>query len=465
MNYSDTINRLERKINLAAASNTVQDRFYRGKIRIRDLGIGLPPQMSRLNAVMGWPRICVDSVANRLILRGISHPDRDLNEVVRRVMHENNLVNELRFPVVDSLVYGVGFISVHAGRVELGEPRVIVSAESPNSMTGTFDGRTRRLVEAVKFDRDENGRVTGGVLFLPNETVFFDRDREVVSVDAHNLGRVPVVPLVNNARTSAVWGRSDITPDIKYCTEAAVRTIVGAEVSREYFASPQRWILGASESLFEDEDGNPTDAWQAYQGRWLALERDEEGQMPQVGTFAANSPEPYLALLESLSRQCAAGADLPAEYFGLVNKSLPSSADAIRASEQKLIQKVQAKTGNIVSAFQQVFELVFMFSGVEPGEPVKVFLANPATPTPASTADMLCKLVQVGALSPTSTTVYELMGLSPDEVEVARAELAKANKTRSLAVLAGLADAAREDTGVADANARTRPVGGDEGAS
>ncbi|MBQ1167342.1 hypothetical protein KBZ21_56010, partial [Streptomyces sp. A73] len=42
----------------------------------------------------------------------------------------------------------------------------------------------------------------------------------------------------------------------------------------EFYGAPQRYILGASESAFQDAEGNTKSAWETYIGRVLALERD-----------------------------------------------------------------------------------------------------------------------------------------------------------------------------------------------
>ena len=113
-------------------------------------------------------------------------------------------------------------------------------------------------------------------------------------VDDHELGRVPVAQFVNRPRASKTNGRSEITPAVRSLTDSAMRTLVGAEVAREFYAVPQRYLMGAPESFFLDEDGNPRGAWDAMMGKILAIERDEEtGDVPNVGSFAANSMSPF----------------------------------------------------------------------------------------------------------------------------------------------------------------------------
>src|SRR5699024_7811864 len=115
-------------------------------------------------------------------------------------------------------------------------------------------------------------------------------------------------------------------------TDMALRTLVGAEVAREFYAVPQRYMMGAPESFFLDDDGNPRGAWDAMMGKILAIERDEEtGDIPTVGSFTAHSTSPFFEQLRNLSQLLASETSIPPTYLGFVTDN-PSSADAIRMS-------------------------------------------------------------------------------------------------------------------------------------
>lgn len=451
------ITQLTNKLSEARYSNSIAERYYDGKQRLKDMGISLPPGMAYLGVASDWPRIAVDAVANRLILRGVTHSDPAINGMVQHIVRTNNLINELHFAIRDSLIFGTSFISVHNGDSASGEPEIMITAESPNTVTGAWSARAKRLTHAVKITGNDDSGVMQGLAFDDKSVWRFDSKGEQL-VYEHNLGRVPIVRFCNNVRSSEPWGTSDINKSIRYYTDAANRTLAGAEVSREFFNSPQRYILGADESLFMDENGNPTDAWESYIGRFLAIENNENGTTPKVGTFDANSPAPYIDLLSHLSKMCASAADVPAEYFGLTNQSLPSSADAIRANEERLVQKVRSKVPGIVLSVQDVFDVAFKLLGITTSEPVRVHMSNPATPTPAATADMLTKLQSIGAVSATSDWLYEQLGMDVETMELVRAELAKSVRTGLLAeIMAGANKVRESDPDVAEVNRTTHP--------
>jgi hypothetical protein len=50
------------------------DAYFNGEQIVRDLGISIPPQLQRLHTVIGWPRIGVESLEQRLDLRHSAGP-------------------------------------------------------------------------------------------------------------------------------------------------------------------------------------------------------------------------------------------------------------------------------------------------------------------------------------------------------------------------------------------------------
>ena len=446
----ELVTKMMKRLESVKLSNAQKERYYEAQVKLKDLGIGLPPGMGKLKAAVDWPKVIIDTVAERIQIKGVTHSDFALNEWIQSFVNEQNVITEIDFAIKDSMIYGVGFLMIHSGDVASGEPDVLVSSESPSMMTAEWDSRTGKITSALRLipGKESYSMHDGYVLMTEDSTTTFDKHGEVIHVDNHGMGRVPVVRIANLARSSAVWGKSDITPAIRYLTDAAIRTIVAMEVSREFFSSPQRWILGADESLFTDEDGNQIPAWESFIGRYLAIDRDEDGNLPQIGTFAASSPEPYLAILDTLAQQCASAGSIPDSYLGQNKQSIPSSADAIRVRENALVSKIGAKIPTIKTSIQEVFNIIFTFVGIPVDEPVQVSMASPNTPTPASTADMITKLIQVGAFSATSDFVYESLGLSPAQIAQARAEVAKSQASSILQKIQSLGQEAREDEDV-----------------
>ena len=224
------ISHLAKKLSRHDAKNAELERYYEGKNRLKDMRISIPPQLSQVNSVVGWAGTTVQVLEERLDFEGYIAPDTlGLQDIYRA----NDLDVESGLGHIDSLVYGTSFAVVGKGME--GEADPLITIESPKRMTGIYDLRLRRLTSALSLDRDEDGDSRTGTLYLPTVTIYleFINNRAVeVYRDEHNLGRLPVVAIVNNPRSSDPHGRSEITRAVRSYTDSAMRTLLGAEVAR-----------------------------------------------------------------------------------------------------------------------------------------------------------------------------------------------------------------------------------------
>lgn len=441
------LDRLSTKLRGHQTRNIELEYYYEGKNRLKDFRISIPPQLAAAETVVGWPGTVVSVLEERLDLEGFIAPSSlGVDEIYR----QNNLDSEGSLGHTDAFIYGTGFIVI--GKGAEGEPDPLITIESPNRMTGYYDLRLRRLTSALLMNYDGKGRPVSGVLYLPDETItisyengnWFDVDRDV-----HNMGRVPVVPLVNNPRSSDPNGRSEITRAVKSYTNSAMRTMLGAEIAREFYSAPQRYILGADESAFTDSDGNPLNPWSVYQGRILALPYNEtEGQMPQVGQFQANSTQPYFEQIRSLAQMLAAEAAIPASYLGFQTDN-PASADAIRQMEARLVKRAERRQGQFGRAWAEAMKIAVMVrDGEMPTEAneIRAIWRDAATPTRAAAADEATKLIAAGVLLPDSEVTYNRIGLSDSDKQVLKTEKLMARGTDLLAQLTRTIEPEQEQT-------------------
>lgn len=423
----DDMDRLSRQFASFQGANLRKQRYYDGQFLMEDLGISIPPSLKNIRAVLGWPGTVVDVLDERLDFEGWSEP------YVDDVYAQNNLDVEAQMAHLDSLIYGTSFATVTAGSV--GEPEVLVDVVPPTQMTAVRDPRTRVLREAVQFiggDRDF-GVPDRAVLFRPDETVWLAEDNGwyVENVDQHNLGRVQAVEFPNRLRASNRAGRSEITPAVRYYTHHALRTLVGAEVAREFYAVPQRYMMGAPESFFMDEDGNPRGAWDAMMGKILAVERDENGDVPDIGSFSAHSMDSFFNELRNVSQLLAAETSIPPTYLGFVTDN-PSSADAIRMAENRLVKRAERRQTNFGKAWNEVARLALMvrdgrtFDELTADElSMRPMWRDAATPTKAAAMDQVQKGISSGVLTPGGDYTMKLLGLTPQEKKMLERDRAR----------------------------------------
>lgn len=441
------IQHLVKKLRSHDAKNAVLEAYYSGANRLKDLNISIPPSLKLVDSVVGWCGTTVDVLEERLDLEGFIGADTlGLDEIFRA----NELDLEASLGHKDSLVFGTGFVFVGKGRPELGEPETLITIESPKKATALYDMRSRRITAALLANRDDYGKVISGSVYTANDTIYFEAFRDTfyeVSRDVHNLGRVPVASLVNNPRSGDPHGRSEITRAVRSYTDSAMRTLLGAEVAREFYSAPQRYVLGAKEDLFLDADGNAMNPWSVVQGRILGVPfNDDDGVTPQVGQFQANSPAPYFDQIRAYAQLISAETAIPTAYFGLQTDN-PASADAIRALESRLVKRAERRQKQFGRTWSTVGKLALLVrdgSIPDAAKDIRPIWRDAATPTRAAAADEAVKLIQAGVLTPDSEIVYNRIGLSDSDKQVLKAEK-QANAARNL--VANLADAARAATG------------------
>jgi hypothetical protein len=424
-------------------SNHTKEAYYEGKQRLKDLKISIPPSMKLVEAVVGWAGTAVDVLEERLDFEGFLGADAlGLNDIYRA----NDLDLESSLGHKDALIYGSGFIFVGKGKD--GEPDPLITIESPKKATAIYDMRSRMISAALLVNGDEMGEITQGSLYLPDQTIYFEvYENTFVEMgrDVHLLGRVPVAPLINNPRSGDPHGRSEITRAVRSYTDSAMRTMLGAEVAREFYSAPQRYVLGAKEDAFLDADGNPIDAWKATLGRVLAMPyNDDDGVVPQVGQFQANSPAPYFDQIRAYAQLFAAETAIPASYLGFQTDN-PASADAIRQMEARLVKRAERRQRQFGRTWSEVAKLALLVrDGSIPAEAINIrpIWRDAATPTRAASADAAIKLIQSGVLLPDSEVTYNLLGFSDSDKQQLKTEKAAAQASQLVANLAQAASAA-----------------------
>jgi hypothetical protein len=401
----------------------LRDAYFNGEQLIRDLGISIPPQLKGLHTVIGWPRVGVESLEERLDLEAFRWADGSDSSELTEIAEANDLFDESSLAHVDALVYGREYLAVGSGDCGTDDCPPLISAESPLDMTLMWDARLRMGTAALRECAADTYIESGPeermlVLYLPDQTVMCLPNAsggwEVVDRDIHDLGVVPVVRLANRQRTADRVGKSEITPEVMSITDAACRRLMGMEVAAEFFGAPQRYILGASESAFQDAEGNAKSAWETYIGRVLALERDEDGNVPDVGQFAAHDPTGMTKIVDLYARIMASQMSVAPHVLGYSSDN-PASADAIRFADNRQVKKAERRIRRFGAGWQQAMRLALWIRDGEPPDKtrrIETVWRNPATPTLAAQVDATVKLVQAEILPADSDVTLEMAGFT-----------------------------------------------------
>lgn len=451
----EQVGRLRMKLAQFAAVNRIKSDYYEGKKKVEDLGISIPPQLRDVAVSVGWPGTVVDVLDELLTFVGWDDDGQKLG--LDEVFRDNRLKVEASRAHLDALVYGTSFVSV--GRGGAGEPEVLITAESTESCTAIWDHRARRVKAALSHTRDETGAVAMETLYLPDETVMFERVRgqlDVVNRDPHRLGRVPVVQFFNRDRASDVTGRSEITKPVIYYTDAALRTFLGMEVNREYYTSPQRYALGAEPETFGMSEDNSAEentraGWSAAMGRLnvVPMQEDANGDpvKPEMGQFNPTPPTPYIDQIKAYTQAISSETGIPASFLGFVTENPPSDG-SIDNLKSRLNARAERRQDSFGLSWDDVGLISLMVrDGVksvdrDTASSIAATWRPVTTPTRAAMADEATKLISTEVLSPDSSITWNRIGLSQQEQKQRRRELdAGRNRQTVVDLVAGLRSA------------------------
>lgn len=464
---------LVQRLNEKIGRNQLRRKYYETHNTLKDMGISIPPQLTKVEVALGWPAKAIDTMSLRTILEGfdVGSGSTVLQAMLAELWEANNLAFEAPAAQTSTLTHGCAFAFVARGDGP-GEPEVIISVKSAEDASAIWDSRKRQVSAALSVDArdDDTGAPTLMHLFLPERdgapgrVLRMDRntwgafEAVVVSIYA---GRVPVEPMTYRASLNRPFGRSRISRAVMYLTDASVRTMLRTEVGAEFYNAPQRYALGAEEDAFVDGNNNPVPAWTVMLGRLLTLSRDENGDLPSVGQFSQQTMQPNIEQFRTLAQAFSAETSISVDKLGIVQDN-PSSAEAILANNEELGIGIEHWERTALGpAWRRVMQLAAgMVDGSElleeEARTISAQWGSWSAPSEASQAQ--ASLARVQAIPRLAETTVELkrMGYTREEITTIQGEWARSSSRSNLQGL--LANAAgrnqgTEPTGDPNANA------------
>lgn len=407
--------------------------YYDHKNVLEDLGIAIPPHLTDIALVLGWPSKAVDVLARRCKLERFVTPGTDDDPLdIRGLWRGNDMDIELPQTLSSSLLHSCAFMSATPGMA--GEPDVLISSQSALYGSGLWNHRLRRLKAALSImEFNDLGLVQQFVFFIPGRTIRCIRSGNSWNIERfdNRLDRLPVEVLPYKPRLDRPFGSSRINRTVMGLTDSALRTLFRMEISAEFYSSPQRWIMGADESMFVDEAGNPKSQWEAILGRVWAAGRDEDGEVPSVGQFNASSQQPHIEQIRSLAAVFASETSLPLRALGIVQDN-PSSAEAMESEERDLIIEARYAMDcygpRIVRLMQTALQIRDGWDEMPPEvADLDVRWSDPSNPPASASADAVVKLLGVMPALANSRVPLEMMDWDEATIDRAMSDMRRAN--------------------------------------
>jgi Phage portal protein, SPP1 Gp6-like len=368
--------------------------YYTGK---QKLSYMVPELMIELGdrirpVIINWPRLVVDSVEERLDVEGFRYgTDAEADSDLWTIWQDNDLDEHSQQGHLEALISSRAYVIIGAGASAGDSP--VITVESPEQVHACLDPRTREVTMALKWWHDDG--VQYASLYLPTMTVPAKRVQghwvADGPVDQHNMGVVPVVPLVNRPRLLHRMGESELT-DVLPISDAACKIATDMMVGAEFHAVPSRGVFGMSDEDFQDPEGNKISKWKAIMGRlWTS-----ENTSAKTFEFAASSLSNFHQTLNSLAAIASSMAALPPHYLGLTTDN-PASADAIRSNEARLVKRCERKQRGFGGSWEQVMRIAVRVQtgAFDPqARQLETLWRDASTPTVAERADAAVKLSQ-----------------------------------------------------------------------
>lgn len=354
--------------------------------------------------VIFWPQLVVDSVDERLDVEGFRLPDeQEQDDDLWRVWQANDMDEQSQLGHIDALTMRRYYLAV--GTNEDDEDTPLLTAESPLEVFADQDPRTRRTRAAIRRVTEEDSVVRTNAryatLYLPNRTVYYEWRGGWLEVDRdeHNLGEVPIVPVVNRQRLSNTarlrtgearvrYGRSELDPVLPL-SDAANKVATDMMLAAEFVSLPLRGLWGVTEEDLKDQDGNSVTALQAIMGRLLTMANPEGREFQWSAASLSNFHES----INSLAKLVASIAGLPPDYLGLSTDN-PPSAESRLAGEIRLQKRSERKQRAFGGSYEHAMRLVRRLQEGD-WDPrlrrLETVWRDASTPTVAQTADAAVK--------------------------------------------------------------------------
>lgn len=302
-------------------------KYYEMKYLAQDPSPLIPADLKEAyKSILGWCAKSVDAMADRLAFNGFENETDyfDMNGI----FDQNNKDVLFDSAILGALISACDFVYISEGEDSFPRLQVIDGFNA----TGIIDPITNMLTEGYAvLSRDEYGNPLTEAYFTAGATHIIEQGiRTVTDTEFPNAAPYPLlVPIIYRPDAMRPFGHSRISRASMDIMNKARNTITRAEVSAEFYAFPQKYIVGLS------ADAEPMDKWKATISSMLQFSKDDDGDRPTLGQFQSASMTPHHEQLKMYASAFAGETGLTVGDLGFETDN-PSSADAIRASHENL---------------------------------------------------------------------------------------------------------------------------------
>lgn len=401
MDELNLITRHKSELDARSLNDELLLRYYKGRQRVEQLGMAIPPDMRRFLVIANWCRIVVDTINHRQQVRSLILPGEETADpALREIWDANNLTSHVGMFNRDRMIYGRSFMSV--GSNEANPDLPLVRVESPRELNAIVDVRKEAMSSACRFygTTEQGNGPTQVTLYLPDVTIWATRDMGQgvwveVDRDEHKLGAVPVVMHLNRRMSGGWEGESQMSDTIPLADSAA-RNLTNLQFAQEAHGIPRMWMSGIAKGDFVDDAGKPIPQFEAYFDAIHMLASKDA----KVGQLDAADLKNFETAMNIYRTEAANANGFPASFFGITSANPPTEG-SIRAEEARLVRSVESQNDEVGMTIGWVGALALRFRTGDwvTGNRVRVDWFDPSTPTVSQREDALAKRKAADVLS------------------------------------------------------------------
>ena len=413
------LTQLRTKLRLKQPRVWTRYEYYEMHHHSADLQISTPPKLRWMNIVLGWCSKAVDALSDRLVFREFRNDYLNMNEI----FDANNKDIFFDSAVLSALIASCSFVYISQDEVttdpttgETVRPIPRLHVIDGSRATGVIDPTTNLLKYGYAIlDTDEHGKPTREALFEPYRTTYIVNGEED-EIFEHPVPYPLLVPIIYRPDAKRPFGHSRISRTCMDIVDSAQRTMKRAEISAEFYAFPQKYVIGLS----EDTD---FDSARAYMSSFLNITADEEGGRPTIGQFQQQSMTPHTEQLKMWANAFAGETGLTLDDLGFPTTN-PASADAIKAAHESLRLTARKAQRTFGYGFLNVgFLAACLHDGIAYDRSVVAYtmpvwepVFEPDITALSQIGDALIKMQQAYPDYLGQTAIYDLTGIRPEAV-------------------------------------------------
>lgn len=417
--------------------NQLKYRYYNGKNVLNDFGISIPPSLLTVETVVGWPQKAVDSMAVRCRFDGFKSQDAEAQGMLDAISQRSRLNVKFRQTAESALIHSCAFATVSLDS----DGKSRIDFYSAENAAARWDDAAGRIAYGITIDLYADGSPVLITLHATDVVIKTWKTDAGIWDWAYQpiaMGRPTMVSFAYRPTFHKPFGQSRITRAVMSITDSAVREALRTEISAEFFTSPQKYLLGVDEDVFER-----TPRWSAYLGSLLAIGKDQDGDLPVFGQLPQGSMQPHTEYMRSLAARFSGETNVPISQLGVIHDQ-PASAEAIYAANEPLI--IECEDFND-GARDSLRVLALMAMASELDVPMNeldarfadftVNFANPAMPSIVSQTDAMVKIAATVPGFAGTDTFWEQIGFPEDMRKKVQEEIRRNNASNLVGQLFG----------------------------